>query len=264
LVLAVARKYRHYGIPVSELVAEGNVGVVIALAKFRPERGVRFVTYASYWVRAQMLARVVKSYSAVSGGGGPLRSQLFFKLRRERVRAANQFGSGDAADAVLAERLGLSLERLQAMTRRLDGRDVSLDARGGVDARTLVERLPAPDDQEQEYLAREVGVPVKDALRVALDTLDARERYIVERHLMADANEELSLAAIAVRFGVSRERVRQLEARAKAKLRKLLELAEHPAVREWLSSELSRAAERRAEAAPREPGRRRRPSNIAA
>src|SRR6187402_2734452 len=94
-VVAVAMKYRRYGVPVSELIAEGNFGVVHALGKFDPERGIRFVTYAAHWVRAYILDHVIKSWSMVGGGSGPLRSKMFFKLRRERAMVSNLLGEGD-------------------------------------------------------------------------------------------------------------------------------------------------------------------------
>jgi RNA polymerase sigma-32 factor len=240
-VVAIALKYRHYGVPVGELVAEGNVGVVQALEKFEPERGVRFGTYASHWVRAQMLSHVVKSYSAVGGSDGPMRSQVFFKLRRERVRVTNQFGTGDAADRELAQRLGVSVERVRGMIQRLDGRDVSLDAKHSADWSKLLDRMPAPDDQEQELFTRQVRGRLSEALARAVAELGPRERYIVENRMMADLSEELSLAALARQLGVSRERARQLEARAKAKLRRLITEGEDPVVREWVAAEVPAA-----------------------
>jgi len=241
-VVAIAMKYRHYGVPVSELVAEGNIGVVQALAKFQPERGVRFGTYASYWVRAQMLSHVVKSYSSVGGSDGPMRSQMFFKLRRERVRVTNQFGLGEAADRELALRLGVSLERVRGMMQRLDGRDVSLDAKLSADSGKLLDRMLAPDDQEQELFLRQFRDSIGSALSDAVAQLDARERYIVEHRLMADASEELSLAEIARTLGVSRERARQLETRALSKLKRAIAMSSNRVVREWLEAELTSAA----------------------
>jgi RNA polymerase sigma-32 factor len=240
-VVAIALKFRRYGVPVGELVAEGNIGVVQALAKFEPERGVRFSTYAGYWVRAQMLSHVVKSYSTVGGSDGPMRSQVFFKLRRERVRVTNQFGTGEAADAVLAERLGVSVERVQGMLQRLDGRDVSLDARLSSDKGTRLDHLPAADDQEQELFARQVRGRISAALGLALAALDVRERHIVEARIMADSADQLSLAEIARKLGVSRERARQLEVRAKSKLRRLIAADADPVVKEWLATELPSA-----------------------
>jgi RNA polymerase sigma-32 factor len=237
-VVSIALKYRHYGVAVGELVAEGNIGVVQALAKFQPERGVRFGTYASYWVRAQMLAHVVKSYSSVGGSDGPMRSQVFFKLRRERVRVQNQYGQGAEADAELAERLGISVERLRGMLERLDGRDVSLDAKTPTESSKLLDRMPAPDDQEQALFSEQMRGRVGEALRQGIALLDRRERYIVETRLMADVSEEQSLAEIARTLKVSRERARQLESRAKAKLRRFIACASDPVVREWVAEEL--------------------------
>jgi len=232
-------KYRHYGVPVGELVAEGNVGVVRALAGFEPERGLRFGTYAAFWVRARMLAYVVKSYSSVMGNDGPMRSQLFFKLRRERVRIGNQYGAGDAADQALAASMGVSPARLLSMLQRLDARDVSLDAKAPNERIGLLDRLAAPDDQEQLLLRCQMQDGLRQALGSAVAKLDARERYIIEHRLMAEAEEELSLAEIARTFKLSRERVRQLESRIKSKLRVELASSDSAVVRELIESQLS-------------------------
>jgi len=220
-VVAIALKYRRYGLPLSDLIAEGNFGVVHALGKFEPERGNRFVTYAAYWIRAYMLNYIIRSWSLVSAGSGALRSKMFFKLRRERVRITNLVGEGEQADELLAERFNMPKAQISAMLRRLDGRDVSLDSKVFDDAlTTLVDTLQSPDEsQEETFASRQVREQLTDAVRVALEALDVRERFIVEKRLMADAEDELSLAEIGRRLGVSRERARQLEARAKRKLK---------------------------------------------
>jgi len=220
-VVAIALKYRRYGLPLSELIAEGNFGVVHALGKFEPERGNRFVTYAAYWIRAYMLNYIIRSWSLVSAGSGALRSKMFFKLRRERVRITNLVGEGDKADEMLAERFNMPKAQISAMLRRLDGRDVSLDSKVFDDAlTTLVDTLQSPDEnQEDTFAGRQTKDQLSDAVRSALEGLDQRERFIVEKRLMADSEDELSLAEIGRRLGVSRERARQLEARAKRKLR---------------------------------------------
>lgn len=241
-VLALALKYRHYGVPVSELVCEGNLGVVLALARFRPERGVRFGTYAAHWVRAQMLACVVKSGRAVSGSDGPLRSQLFFRLRRERARVFNLLGAGDAADRELAARLGVSLERVQRLNQRLDARDVPLDAKGSDESAAPVERLAAPHDQELELFSQQVSGALRAGVEQALARLDRRERVIIQHRYLADPGQEVSLAELARSMGVSRERARQLEQRAILKLRRLISASPDPVLREWLQTELVTAA----------------------
>lgn len=220
-VVAIALRYRRYGVPVSELIAEGNFGVLHALEKFEPGRGTRFVTYAAYWIRAYALNHIIRSWSLVGVGSGALRSKMFFKLRRERVRITNLVGEGEHADRLLAERLNLPEAKVASMVRRLDSRDISLDTRAHADSNlTLADTLAAPDSNQEERIgAGELDGHLRDVVRDAIQVLDKRERYIVEKRLMADGEEELSLAEIGRRLGVSRERARQLEARAKRKLR---------------------------------------------
>lgn len=220
-VVAIALKYRRYGLPVADLVAEGNFGIVHALSKFEPERGTRFVTYAAYWIRAYILNYIIRSWSLVGVGSGALRSKTFFKLRRERVRITNLVGEGPEADRLLAESMNMPVEKVTGMVRRLETRDLSLDAQVWDDsATTVLDTLVAPgNDQEQQVGDRELSMNVEAVVRDSLKHLDKRERYIVEKRLMADREDELSLAEIGRRLGVSRERARQLEARARRKLK---------------------------------------------
>lgn len=234
-VVALAVRYRRYGVPVSELIAEGNFGVVQALGKFEPERGVRFMTYAAYWIRACMWEHVIKSWSMVGGGSGPLRSSLFFKLRRERARARNLVGEGEAAEKLVAERVGMPVEALRKLVQRLEARDVSLDVKLRDDSPLcLVDVLPAPDDQERLLSEGEAFGGLKDAVAEAVAELDPRERYIAEQRLMADPGDELSLSEIGRRLGVSRERARQLEARTKRKLKRSIGALGSSALVEWI------------------------------
>jgi RNA polymerase sigma-32 factor len=220
-VVAIALKYRRYGLPLSELIAEGNFGIVHALTKFEPDRGNRFVTYAAYWIRAYILNHIIRSWSLVGVGSGALRSKMFFKLRREKVRIANLVGEGEQADELLAERFNMPRTQIMAMVRRLEARDVSLDAKAFDDAvASVVDTLATSDrNQEQRYVDSQEGRRIQEMVRTSLSILDKRERYIVEHRLMADAEDEVSLAEIGRRLGVSRERARQLEARAKRKLK---------------------------------------------
>jgi RNA polymerase sigma-32 factor len=235
-VVAIALKYRRYGLPIAELIAEGNFGVAHALAKFDPERGTRFVTYAAYWVRAYVLSHVIRSWSLVGAGSGALRSKLFFKLRRERVRIMNLTGDPERVPELLARRLGLSVREVSGMLLRLEARDVSLDAKLFTDSTaTLLDTLESHEqDQEEALASTELHDLQLHAVRTALSSLDGRERFIVESRLMADAEDALSLAEIGRRLGVSRERARQLEERAKRKLRSRISEAltadsiEHP------------------------------------
>ena len=227
-VVSIAISYRRYGIPLADLIAEGNFGIVHAIRKYDPERGNRFVTYAAYWIRAYILNHVIHSWSLVGVGSGPLRSKMFFRLRRERARIAGLVGEGEEGDRMLAEKFGAPAGKVVEMARRLEARDVSLDTKVFDDgARSLVDTLVTEDeDQEERFCRAEEGALLRGRLDRAIEKLDPRERYIVEARMMADPEDELSLAEIGRRLGVSRERARQLEARAKRKLRdKLLPLA---------------------------------------
>lgn len=230
-VVAIALKYRRYGVPLGELIAEGNYGLVHAMSKFEPERGIRFITYAAYWVRAHVLGHVLKSWSLVGNANGPLRSRLFFKLRRERIRVTNLLGEGEAADQALAARLGVSSTQLGSLLQRLDARDVSLDVKTYDDSNTrLVDTLVGTEDQEHAFFTHQIESGMKSVVDQALRDLDARERFIAQRRLMADPAEELTLAEIGRELGVSRERARQLEARTKSKLRARITSLHSPAV----------------------------------
>jgi RNA polymerase sigma-32 factor len=223
-VVATAIKFRRYGIPLDELIAEGSFGVVHALGKFDPDRGTRFVTYAAYWIRAYILNYVLRSWSLVGSGAGALRSKNFFRLRRERARVFNLFTDEGEAEAELAKRLEVPVPQLKSMLERLDTRDVSLDSQvfDGSASRLIDTLVSDERDQESSLVDDQVRDHRTAAVRSAVVKLDERERFIVERRMMADRDDELSLAEIGRRLGVSRERARQLEVRAKGKLRALL------------------------------------------
>ncbi|MCC7541575.1 MAG: sigma-70 family RNA polymerase sigma factor [Deltaproteobacteria bacterium] len=221
-VVSIALSYRRYSVPVSDLVSEGNLGLMIAVSRFDPDRGTRFVTYAAYWIRAYVLNAIIRAWSLVGGGSGALRSKLFFRLRRERARFANLLGTGAEALEAMARSMGLDATKVEEMTRRLDARDLSLSTPlSDGSAATLQDVLESVEEsQEAQLLVQERDHRVRGRLAVALASLDARERWIVEVRLMSD--EEMSLADIGRKLGVSRERARQLESRAKTKLQKML------------------------------------------
>jgi RNA polymerase sigma-32 factor len=218
-VVSVALQYRRYGIRLADLIAEGNLGLMVAANKFDPDRGTRFVTYAGYWIRALILDLVVRASSMVGGGSGPLRSKLYFRLRRERARAGNLTQDTSERNVMLAEKFNTTEERMEEMLRRLDARDVSLDQtvfdESGV---TMIETIESDEvHPEEQLMTTRTEGREKARLADALKKLDPRERFIVEQRYMQD--EEASLADIGRTLGVSRERARQLEARAKQKLR---------------------------------------------
>jgi RNA polymerase sigma-32 factor len=228
-VPAIARRYRGYGLRMADLVGEGNVGLLQALRRFDPERGLRFMTYASHWVRAQILSYVLKHWSVVSIGTGPVQSKLFFRLYRETSRIEAEIGDAGEGTrglvAQLAERFNCSEEKIRAMQQRMTGRDVSLEApahREGTVA--LVETIPdAVEDVEAHTTALELRETIRARVDEAMATLDDRERRIVEERLFGDdVDDGPSLHTLGRSLGISRERVRQLERRIKGKLRRSL------------------------------------------
>jgi RNA polymerase sigma-32 factor len=224
-VVAIALSYRRYGIRVADLVSEGNVGLMVALKKFEPDRGTRFVTYAAHWIRAYILDHVIRAWSIVGVGAGPLRSKVFFRLRRERAKILASTNDPVEVSERLAERFGTTSERIAVLAHRLEARDVSLDTKVFDDGAATVLDLIASTQpsQEEEFLVEERSSAIHASVREAVAKLDARERFVVEARMMADGPDELSLAEIGRRLGVSRERARQIESRAKQKIRRHLE-----------------------------------------
>jgi RNA polymerase sigma-32 factor len=224
-VVAIALSYRRYGVRLADLVSEGNVGLMISLKKFDPSRGTRFVTYAAHWIRAYVLDHVIRAWSIVGVGAGPLRSKVFFRLRREKAKILASTSDLVEANEKLAERFGTTPEKITILAHRLEARDVSLDAKVFDDGvATVLDTLPGGDpSQEEQYLGHEQTNAMRTWVHEAIEKLDPRERFIVEVRMMADGPEELSLAEIGRRLGVSRERARQLEARAKQKIKRHLE-----------------------------------------
>ena len=217
-VIAIGLQYRRYGVTLGDLIAEGSVGLVTAVRKFDPHRGTRFVTYAGYWIRAFVLEAVVRSSTMIGAGSGPFRSKLFFRLRRERARLSNLIADPEELIATLAAEFDTTSEKMTELLRRLDQREISLDAPAYHDSdSTLVEMLPGAAEPQDVIVARQrrqSGIELR--LEGALSVLDERERLIVEKRILSD--DSASLASLGRELGVSRERARQLEARAKKKL----------------------------------------------
>lgn len=220
-VVPIAVRYRRYGLPVAELIAEGNAALMVALERFEPERGLRFATYANYWVRAEMLGCVLRSRSMVEGGRGRLRSKYFFRLRREHARLLGLVGNPEEVHAMLAERFGIDVEEVRAVLERVERTDGSLDVRVGESQDlALVDTLVgASGDQDEQVDRTRRQEILREAVREATADLSERERVLVQQRLMADREDERTLVDIGEAFGVSRERARQLESNVKAKLR---------------------------------------------
>jgi RNA polymerase sigma-32 factor len=221
-VIPIALRYRRYGIPVGDLIAEGNAAMVRALARYEPERELRFATYANYWIRAEMLAHVLQHRSMVGGGRGQLRPKYFFRLRREYARLTSQLGEAEAKRA-LAAQWRLTDEDLAVILERLERPDASLDAPLRNASGNLGDALSdATANQEDQLERMRVNSQLSEAVKSASAELDARERFILEHRLLADPDVEYSLVRIGRLFGVSRERARQLEWRVKEKIKRHL------------------------------------------
>ena len=222
LAAKIAMGYRGYGLPVSEIISEGNVGLMQALNRFEPEKGFRFATYAMWWIRACIQDYILRSWSLVKIGTTTNQKKLFFKLRSAKNKIA-ALESGDLHPdqvALIAKSLDVSDQDVVDMNRRLGG-DKSInapiqhDGEAGEWQDYLVDQSPSPETivVEQDETERQ-----RRALIAAVDVLDGRERDIFEARLLAD--EPQTLEELAIKFNVSRERIRQIEARAFEKVRK--------------------------------------------
>lgn len=216
-VVFLAMKFRNYGIPLEDLISDGSEGLMKALNRFDRTRGVRFSTYAAYWIRAHVVQSVMRSWSLLSGPRGALHSRTFFRLRRERAKLTSR-GSGACVTPELAESFGVSEERMTEMLTQLDHRGVSLDAPNPGTNVSMLDQIPSESDQERELMTARGTHALEQAVREVRPQLDERERYILDHRVLADPDDRSSLAELGAHFGVSRERVRQLELRARAKL----------------------------------------------
>jgi RNA polymerase sigma-32 factor len=224
VVLKLARRLRGYGIPRDELIAEGNVGLLRAVEKF-DLRGVRFKTYATYWVRAYMFAAALRSHSMVTRATGAQGAKFFFKLRAARARAEALLGNDtEAVDELLARQFGVDVEQIRAHTARLGQSDASLDAPVGEEGDASLLDLTACESATPEEAAgrTERDELVHQTLRRVWPALDERERAIVTHRLLSD-EDDVTLANLGSRFRLSRERLRQLEVRVKDRLRRAFE-----------------------------------------
>jgi RNA polymerase sigma-32 factor len=220
-VVKIARKYGGYGIPISELVAEGNLGLIEAVRRFEPERNLRFFTYARYWIRAYILAHVLRQWSIVDMGTSAAQSKIFFRLQAEKAKLEAELGDDESVDQTLADKFQTSEDHVRASLHRLRGRDASLDAPLGTEgSATFLDVLRDDSANAEERAAdAEMAHLVREAVANLWPRLDQRERDIVTERLLPEDDEGVSLADLGRRMGVTRERVRQIEVGLKAKLR---------------------------------------------
>jgi RNA polymerase sigma-32 factor len=224
-VVKVAFEYRSYGLPMSDLVQEGNIGLMKGVQKFDPDRQIRLISYAVWWIRAYIQGHVLRSWSLVKIGTTQAERKLFFSLartRREIERLSPGAHVDDGADVdLVAKKLNVRSSDVIDMQQRMGARDLSLEAPIGEGTSTHLDAMASSGEPQDEELARcEEEAVVARRIADAMGRLDARERHIVEARLMGDGKE--TLRDLGKRFGFSRERARQLELRGLEKLRREL------------------------------------------
>ncbi len=221
LVVSIAARFRHYGLPVGDLVQEGNVGLMQAAARFEPDRGVRFSTYAAWWIRSAMQDYVLRNWSIVRTGTTAAQKSLFFNLRRLRARIEESSGAPltDAGRRKIANELHVELAEVELMDMRLGAADQSLNAPVGDSSEDdwqdfLPDRRPNPEEVVTSTRDSEIR---SRWLAEAMGELSSRERAIIRQRRLQE--EGATLEELGRELGVSKERVRQLEHRALVKLR---------------------------------------------
>jgi len=226
-VVKVAYEYRSYGFRMADLIQEGNIGLMKAVQKFDPDKGIRLISYAVWWIRAYIQNYILRSWSLVKLGTTQAQRKLFFSLartKRELDKLSTEHGAdSDAADASkVARKLRVKPGEVREMEQRMEGRDLSLDAPMGEDGTySHVDFVVAPDmAQDAEISSAQEQQIVSSRVVAALTRLDPRERFIVEQRVMSD--RPMTLKELGEHFGFSRERARQLEIRAKDKLKQEL------------------------------------------
>jgi RNA polymerase sigma-32 factor len=232
LVIAIAAKFRNFGLNMSDLIQEGHVGLLEAAARFEPDRDVRFSTYATWWIRASIQDYILRNWSIVRSGTSSSQKSLFFNLRRLRARLAQSTDQRprQLIFAEIAGALGVSVADVETMDSRLSAPDTSLNApiheseNDNASNRQdfLVDGVALPDETVGEQIDTERRT---SWLRSALTVLNERELRIVRERRLKDEGE--TLEALGESLGISKERVRQIENRALEKLREAL-LRDHP------------------------------------
>ena len=222
-VVKIAHEYRHYGMKTLDLIQEGNMGLMMAVKKFDPDRGYRLISYAVWWIRAQIQSFVQRSWSMVKVGMTSARRKLFFKVRSERNKLEQANPELKITAQHLSEALGVKESEVEEMEVYMAGRDFSLDAPLTVEGQVshldmLEDDVPTTDAL---VASKEEHTIVHGALDEIYDSCNDKERYIIEHRLLND--DPMSLQEIGNQFSVSRERIRQLESRVLGKLRAAIE-----------------------------------------
>ena len=228
LVAKIAMGYRGYGLPIGEVISEGNVGLMQAVKKFEPDKGFRLATYAMWWIRASIQEYILRSWSLVKMGTTAAQKKLFFNLRKAKSQIS-AFQDGDLRPEQVTEiatKLGVLDSEVISMNRRLSGPDSSLNAPVRGDSEAEWQDWLADDNavsQETAFAESEEKSQRMTLLQAAMGDLTDRERHIITERRLKD--DPITLETLASEYGVSRERVRQIEERAFDKLQKAMQAA---------------------------------------
>ena len=223
LVAKVAMSYRNYGLPMAEIVSEGNVGLMKAVKRFDPSKGFRLTTYAVWWIKASIQEYVLRSWSLVKIGTTSAQKRLFFNLRSTK-REIQAFESGDLRPEqvrLIAEKLDVKEDEVISMNRRMSGKDMSLNApiSSGEETGEWQDWLENDQDDQETSTSRKQEIAYRRNLLLnAMKNLNVREREVIEARKLRDA--PATLEELSQKYNVSRERVRQIEVRAFQKLQK--------------------------------------------
>ena len=228
LVAKIAMGYRGYGLPIGEVISEGNVGLMQAVKKFEPDKGFRLATYAMWWIRASIQEYILRSWSLVKMGTTAAQKKLFFNLRKVKseISALEEGDLHHEHVSQIATKLGVLEEEVISMNRRLSGGDASLNAPMRADGESEWQDWLADDNavSQETIVAEEEEKSLRmGLLEEAMAELTDRERHILTQRRLKD--EPTTLEELAGEYGVSRERVRQIEVRAFEKLQKTMKAA---------------------------------------
>jgi RNA polymerase sigma-32 factor len=224
VVVSVARGYRGYGLPQADLIQEGNIGLMKAVKRFDPERGVRLVSFAVHWIRAEMHEFILRNWRIVKIATTKAQRKLFFNLRSMKP-GLNTLGSSEIQ--AMAKRLGVKAEEVVEMETRLGGRDIALEPLGDEEeeAYAPISYLTDPAAEPGRILEHKQTAQLKgQGLEKALTSLDARSRRIIEARWLRE-QDQATLHDLAAEFGVSAERIRQIENKAMQKMRGVIDAA---------------------------------------
>jgi RNA polymerase sigma-32 factor len=219
-VVKIAGEYRSYGMKMLDLIQEGNIGLMMAVRKFDPEKGVRLISYAVWWIRAYIQNHIISAWSLLKIGTTQAQRKLFFKLNQAKQAIINMTGEGDLHAAAIA--LDVKDNEAQEMEQRLRG-ELSLDVEmfEGEGGGTFLESLPDLRQNQEEMLAeRQETTILEQNVASALENLNEKERFVIEQRVAAE--NPMTLQEIADHFSISRERVRQIEEGALKKMKRLL------------------------------------------